>query len=325
MFKSKLRQVGLPIVVAGLLGLGLAPLASASTGAVNSPGTANKLSNSYFAKVKEDVKLHNMLPSWILKHGYILIGAQFQNAPDDFYSGTAQTPVGFEVNLAHAIGKELGIGIQYLQLPLWSSIVPAVQDGRVDMSMTAMNDRVSREQLINFVDYLVDGIGILVKGGNPENINGPADLCGKNVTDSAGTTQESYLQSLNAAGGLCASKPITEVLASSTGQELANLATGRADAVLNDNITDAFDAQTMHGAVTSVNYPAIESGPYGIGVTKSDVKLLKAVYGAMQHLMSGGSNSIYTKILTAWNVAPVGIPAPVINGCAHQKRYNWFC
>ncbi|MBW4078621.1 MAG: transporter substrate-binding domain-containing protein [Acidobacteria bacterium] len=325
MFKSKLRRVGLSITVVGLAGLGMAPLASASSaGSVNNPGQANKISNSYVAMAQEDVALHKMLPPSILKKGFILVGAQMMNAPDDFFSGTANTPVGFEVNLAHAIGRELGVGIKYLQLPVWSSIVPAVQDGRVDMSMTAMNDLVAREKLINFVDYLVDGIGILVKGGNPQKITGPSSLCGKNVTDSAGTTQELYLQSLNATGGPCASNPIHEVIASSTAQELANLASGRADAVLNDNITDAYDTQTMHGAVASVNYPPIHSGPYGIGVGKSDVKLLRAVDGALKNLMKGGSHSIYKEILTAWNVAPVSIPAPLINGCV-KPIYQKFC
>ena len=324
MFKAKIRKVGLPVLVAGLVGLGMAPLAGASAGAVNNPGQANKISSGYVAKVKENVALHKMLPAYILKKGYILIGAQMENAPDDFFSGTSQVAVGFEVNLAHAIGKVLGVNIKYLQLPVWSSIVPAVQDGRVDMSMTAMNDRVAREALINFVDYLVDGIGILVKGGNPENITGPSSLCGKNVADSAGTTQESYLQSLNAAGGLCASNPITEILAASTAQELADLATNRADAVLNDNITDAFDAQTMGGAVEAVNYPAIESGPYGIGIPKDDVHLLKAVDGALGVLMKGGATSTYKEILNAWNVGSVSIPAPVINGCA-KPLYRQFC
>ena len=144
------------------------------------------------------------------------------------------------------------------------------------------------------------------------------------MADSAGTTQESYLQSLNAAGGLCASNPITEILAASTAQELADLATNRADAVLNDNITDAFDAQTMGGAVEAVNYPAIESGPYGIGIPKDDVHLLKAVDGALGVLMKGGATSTYKEILNAWNVGSVSIPAPVINGCA-KPLYRQFC
>lgn len=316
MFKQKLGRAGIPVLVLGLVGLGIAPLAGASAGTALNPGQANKAASQLVAKVKENVALHKMLPSWILKKGYILVGAQMENAPDDFFSGTSTKAVGFEVNLARAIGKVLGVGIQYLQIPTWSSIVPAVQTGRVDMSMTAMNDRVAREQLINFVDYLVDGIGILVKAGNPQNITGPSSLCGKNVTDSAGTTQEIYLDSLNATGGLCASNRITEVIASSTAQELVNLATGRADAILNDNITDSYDQQTLPHAVYAVPYAPIMSGPYGIGFPKDDVRLLRAVQKSMTSLMAGGNSSTYVKILTDWNVASVAIPAAVVNGCA---------
>lgn len=318
MFNRKLLRMGVPVLAAGLLTLGVVPQAFASSGAL-SPGQANKVSNGYLTKVKYDAKLHAMLPAKIKSKGYILIGAQMENAPDDFFAGSTQNAVGFEVNLAKAFGKVLGVKIKYLQLPNWNSIVPSVQDGRVDMSMTAMNDRVSRELLINFVDYLTDGIGILVKAGNPLNIKGPSDLCGKNVTVTAGTTQESYLMSLNAAGGLCASKPISEVVATSDAQELANLATGRADAVMADNITDAYWQQTMPTAVLAVPYPPILSGPYGMGFAKDNGHLLKAVQGAMVKLMAGGSSSVYMKILTAWNVASVAIPSPVINGCATPK------
>ncbi len=322
MFDKGIRRVGGTALVAGLVGLVVAPLAGASAGAVNNPGQANKISKTYVATVKEDMALHKALPAAILKKGSILIGAQMENAPDDFFAGNSQYAVGFEVNLAQAIGRVLGVSVKYQQLPVWSSIVPAVQTGRVDMSMTAMNDTTTREGLINFVDYLVDGIGILVKAGNPEHITGPSGLCGKNVTDTTGTTQEAYLKSLNAAGGLCAKKPITEVVASSTAQELANLATGRADAVLNDNITDAYDQQTM-STVQSVNYPPIESSPYGIGFPKSDTKLMNAVHGALQLLMKGGNKSVYHEILTAWNVASVGITNPAINGC--KTIYKKVC
>lgn len=286
-----------------------------ASGAALNPGQANKASNGYLSSLKYDAALHKLLPASIKSKGYILVGAQMENAPDDFFSGSSQAPVGFEVNMAKGIGKVLGVKIKYLQLPQWDSIVPSVQDGRVNMSMTAMNDTAAREQLINFIDYLTDGVGILVKAGNPENITGPSSLCGKNVTDVAGTTQEQFLDSLNATGGACASDQITEVIAPSTAQEIINLETGRADAILNDNITDAYDQQT-NPAVYAVPYKPINPGPYGIGFAKDSGSLMKAVQGAMLKLMAGGSKSVYTKILTAWNVASVAIPYPTINGCA---------
>lgn len=319
MLKRWIVRTGTPVVAAGLLAFSSLPPAGAS-GSALTPAQATTVSNGYLAQVKYNAKLHNMLPTAIKSKGYILIGAQLENAPDDFFAGKSQTPVGFEVNLQSALGKILGVKMKYLQLPQWNSIVPSVQDGRVNMSMTAMNDTTSREKLINFVDYLTDGIGILVKAGNPEKITGPASLCGKNVTDSAGTTQELYLQLLNAKGGLCASKHINEVVAPGTAQELANLATGRADAILNDNITDAYDQQT-NPTVYSVPYRPINPGPYGIGFAKSSQALMKAVQGAMGQLMAGGTNSVYHKILTAWNVGSVAISAPTINGCGAHSKY----
>lgn len=312
MWKRKLLRMGAPMLAAGMMVFGV--VGSAGGAALN-PGQANKVSNGYLTSLKYDAALHKLLPASIKKKGYILVGAQMENAPDDFFSGSSQAPVGFEVNMARGIGKVLGVKIKYLQLPQWDSIVPSVQDGRVNMSMTAMNDTAAREQLINFIDYLTDGVGILVKAGNPENITGPSSLCGKNVTDVAGTTQEQFLDSLNATGGACASDQITEVIAPSTAQEIINLETGRADAILNDNITDAYDQQT-NSSVYAVPYKPINPGPYGIGFAKDNGSLMKAVQGAMLKLMAGGSHSVYTKILTAWNVAPVAISYPTINGCA---------
>ena len=322
MLRNKLSKVGVSVSLVALATLGIMPQTFAGT--VLSPDQAFKTSNSYLKTIKVNAKLHALLPAAIKSKGFILIGAQLMNAPDDFFAGTSQTPVGFEVNLAQAFGKILGVKIKYLQLPDWNSIVPSVQDGRVDMSMTAMNDRVAREQLVDFIDYLVDGVGIMAKAGNPLNITGPSSLCGKNVTDSAGTTQQIYLQSLNATGGLCASNQITEINAPDLAQEMANLATGRADAILGDNITDAYTQQTNPSAVFAVPYPAIMSGPYGMGFAKDNRHLRTAVLGAMQILMKGGSKSTYMKILTAWNVASVAIPAPVLNGCS-TPQYGKGC
>ncbi|HEY1825715.1 MAG TPA: ABC transporter substrate-binding protein [Acidimicrobiales bacterium] len=317
MKSRKILRVGAPVLAVGLMWATVAT-AQAGAGTVLNPGQANKSSAALVSKLKENKSLAKLVPARIRKSGTLLVGAQMENAPDDFFSGSSKAAVGFEVNLASGIGKLLGLKVKYLQLPNWDTIVPSVQDGRVDMSMTAMNDTAQRELEINFIDYLVDGVGILVKAGNPENITTPANLCGKNVTDSAGTTQEEYLDSLNAAGGTCASNKITEVVATSTAQEIANLETGRADAILNDNITDAYDQQTLPSEVYSVPYAPINSGPYGIGFPKDDKGLLKAVQGALKSLMAGGSSSIYSKILTNWNVASVAIPTSeaVENGCA---------
>jgi polar amino acid transport system substrate-binding protein len=311
--KSKWLQAGVPLLAAGLLTIGVVPSAGASAKAMTA-GAANKASDGYIAKIKTNASLHALLPASIKSKGVITVGAQLLAAPYAYMSST-QTPLGFEVNLADAVGKELGVKIKWVQFPQWDSIIPAVQTNRVNMSIAYMNDTTAREKTINFVDYLASGIVIMVKAGNPENITGPSSLCGKNVSVQAASTQEAYLNVLNATGGACASNPVTEVVIQALAEQVLNLTTGRADAYLDDNISGGYAAATEPNVVAEVPNAPIEPGPFGMGFSKGSKPLMRAVQGAMNSLMAGGKTSTYQKIFSAWGVASAEIPKATINGC----------
>jgi polar amino acid transport system substrate-binding protein len=298
--------------------LGAAPFAGASSKGL-SASQANSVSNGYVSHVTLDASLHASLPASIKSAGSITIAAQLGAAPYQYLS-SAQKPMGFEVNLGDAIGKELGVKIKWVQFPQWNSIIPAVQTGRVNMSIAYMNDTSLREKTISFVDYLQSGIVMIVQAGNPEKISTPADLCGKTVEVQAASVQEIYLKSLNATGGACASKPITELVDQAEAQGRINLKTGRADAAFDNNISGGYGAAASGVAV--VPYPVIEPGPYGFGFAKNSTSLMKAVQGAMVKLMAGGTSSVYQKIFTAWGVASAEIAKPTINGCASGSLYK---
>jgi polar amino acid transport system substrate-binding protein len=316
--KRKLLQGGIPILAAGLLTLGAVPFAGASAKGLSAT-QANSVSNGYVSQVKSDASLRALLPASIKSSGTITVAAQLGAAPYQYLSN-AQKPMGFEVNLGDAIGKELGVKIKWVQFPQWNSIIPAVQTGRVNMSIAYMNDTTLREKTISFVDYLESGIVMVVKAGNPEKISTPADLCGKTVEVQAASVQEIYLKSMNATGGACASKPITELVDQAEAQGRINLNTGRADAAFDNNISGGYGAAAS--GVYVVPYPVIEPGPYGFGFAKDSTSLMKAVQGAMVKLMAGGKSSVYQKIFTAWGVASAEIAKPTINGCATKALYT---
>lgn len=228
--------------------------------------------------------------------------------------------MGFEVNLGDAIGKELGVTIKWVQFPQWNSIIPAVQTGRVNMSIAYMNDTSAREKTISFVDYLVSGIVMMTKAGDAEKVTKPADLCGKTVEVQSASVQEVYLNSLNASSGPCASNPIKELTDQAEAQGRINLTTGRADAALDNNISGSYGAAAS--GVYVVPYPVIEPGPYGIGFAKDSKPLMTDVQKAMVRLMAGGKSSVYQKIFSAWGVASAEIASPTINGCATAKTYS---
>jgi polar amino acid transport system substrate-binding protein len=283
--------------------------ALAAAGHVNTPAEANAIGMRIANSVKLDKALAAELPAALRKSGVLVIGAQLQQPPDDYYAPNGKTPIGFEVDIAQALGNELGLKIRYLPMA-FDALIPSLQDGRVDMTMSAMNDTLPREKAVNFVDYLVDGIGILVQKGNPHHISTPMNLCGLSVTAVSGTTQQAYANQLSSECKASGKKPVTLVLSSSTAQEEESLITGRVAAILNDVITDAYDVQTQPSLYQAVNYPPINPGPYGIGINKKDPKLLKAVQAALQRLMNNG---VFRKILIAWGVASTALSKATIN------------
>jgi polar amino acid transport system substrate-binding protein len=261
------------------------------------------------ASVKEVPSLAAKLPSSIVSSKQLVIAAQLTQPPDDMYEADGTTPEGFEVALATAIANELGLKVSYVP-GAFDSLITTLQAGRVDITMSAMNDTDTREKTINFVDYLTDGIGLLVNAGNPDNIQTPTDLCGRSVTAVSGSTQQAYAAQLSAACTKAGKGPVTLILSSTTAQETISLETKRVAAVLNDNITDAYDVATSPSMFSAVNYAPIEPGPYGIGINKDDPQLLTAIQTGLQDLMNNGD---YGKILQDWQLSSVALKSATVN------------
>lgn len=241
-----------------------------------------------------------LLPARIRKAGVLVVGAELQQTPADFFSADGKTPIGWEVDLAHALGIELDVKIQYLQMP-FGSLIASLKAGRVDMTMSAMNDTKPREQAIDFLDYFNAGIGMLVQKGNPDKITTPDDLCGKAVSVQSGTTQEAFAESQSQKCTASGKPAVNIVVSSSAPEQEQSLRTGRFAAVLEDTPSAAFLSQTAGNGqyFEMVNYPPINGGPYGIGIAKDDPQLGKAIQAAMQQLMTNG---VYGKIVADWGL-----------------------
>jgi len=283
--------------------------ASSTGNAASAINSENAAAMAVAAAVKENPTLAAGLPASITSSKQLVIAAQLTQPPDDMYESDGTTPMGFEVALATALGNELGLTVKYVP-GAFDSLITTLQAGRVDMTMSAMNDTPTREKAINFVDYLTDGIGLLVNAGNPDNIQSPTDLCGKSVTAVSGSTQQAYAAQLSTTCTSQGKSPVTLVLSSTTAQETVSLETRRVAAVLNDNITDAYDVATSPSLFSAVNYAPIEPGPYGIGVNKDDPQLLSAIKNGLQDLMNDGT---YGKILQDWELSSVGLKTATVN------------
>lgn len=261
------------------------------------------------AQAKKDDALAAKLPAKIRDAGVLNVGAPITQPPEDFFAEDGRTAIGFEVDLARAIGNTLGLKIAYQQME-FRALITALRSGRVDITMAAMNDTKAREETIDFVDYYNAGITMLVQKGNPEHINGPDDLCGKSVSAQPGTTQQAFAEAqtkkCEAAG-----KPAVTIVSGTANTEVA-LHTGRFATILDDTPTALYEAQIAGDGnwFQPVDYSPINGGPYGIGVNKSTPDLRDAIQQAVQKLIDDGT---YTKILAAWGMTAGATPKATVN------------
>ncbi|MGE0219264.1 ABC transporter substrate-binding protein [Mycolicibacterium sp.] len=310
----------LNVLLAAALAAGLTACGGSGVGgeAASTPAEAGDAqsaipdNSALLAEVQTDEALSSALPPAIAQSKTVNIGSNIQSAPNNFYAEDGKTPIGYEVDLAKAIGAKLGVEMAYQDMA-FGSLITSLQSGRIDMTMAGMNDTKERQQQIDFVDYFSSGITIMVQKGNPQGITGPDSLCGKAVAVVQGTSHQEFAAA-QTEKCLSEGQPAVEVTATDSDTQNQNqLRTGRVAAILNDLPSAVYISRTAANgnAFEVVPGPPIDGGPYGIGFAKTSTALRDAVNAALGELMADGT---YTKILQSWGVEDGALEEPAING-----------
>lgn len=262
--------------------------------------------------IKADPQLAAGLPPAVVQAKTLRLASNIQSAPNNFYAADGKTPIGYEVDLAKAVGAKLGVTVAYQDLA-FGSLITSLQSGRVDLTMAAMNDTKERQQQIDFVDYFSSGITIMIRKGNPDGITGPDALCGKNVAVVQGTSHQKFATAQSAKCTQAGKPAITVTATDSDNQNQNQLRTGRVAAILNDLPSAVYISRTAGDGKFFEVVPGqpIEGGPYGMGFAKNNSKLRDAVKQALQSLVADGT---YGKILQSWGVEQGAIKEAAVNG-----------
>ena len=257
-----------------------------------------------------DAALHNALPADVRTRGVLRIGTDASYAPASSFGPDGRTIVGFEPDLAAALGRVLGVKVRF-QNRDFAGILDDVAAGRVDLAMSAVTDTRERERVVDFVNYFSAGTAIVVQRGNPAGITDLAGLCGRTVAVEKGTVQVDLLARSQRQ---CLDGARIRVRTYDTNADaLLQLRTGRADAVLNDYPPAALlatDTRTRsdYQLASTAQY---EPGLYGIAVARSDLRLRDTLRAALSRVMRSGD---YRRILRRWGVGAGAVPQAVING-----------
>jgi glutamate transport system substrate-binding protein len=236
--------------------------AIALTGVLALSACTNSAETAPEATVEEDVSFEEGTTMGALNEaGEITIGTKFDQ-PLFGLAGPDGDPVGFDVEIGKLIAAKLGIPADGIT---WTETVstnrePFIQSGQVDIVIATYTINDARKEVVSFAGpYYEAGQDILVLEGNPEGIEGPEDLEGKNVCSVSGSTSEKNLAEYGA----------VVLPAAGYSDCLEPLRTGAVVAVSTDNVILAGLADQNEGEFEVVNNPFTQE-PYGIGLALDD-------------------------------------------------------
>ncbi|MCX7771061.1 MAG: ABC transporter substrate-binding protein, partial [Proteobacteria bacterium] len=101
----------------------------------------------------------------IKERGYILWGTDLEGgAPYAFPDPSNQNRViGFEIDLAEAIAKELGVKVKYVQ-NAWDSLIPSLERGDYDVAVNGIEITEERKKRVLFsIPYYVYSEQLVVR------------------------------------------------------------------------------------------------------------------------------------------------------------------
>lgn len=240
------------------------------------------------------------VPTTLLRPGVITFLSSTDYPPQESIDNGK--PVGFDIDMAQALAAKIGLSAQIKSTP-FEVLIPSLLARQGDAIISAMAVTPERQKRVAFVGYFQAGESIVVRKGNPQNIQGLRDLCGKRAAAEVATTEAQTLTGAN--GDVCKATPINIQFTTTDTEALKLVRAGGVDAAIDASPVAAFFVQQVPDAY-EVAAPPIQSTAQGIAVNPSNAELLQALQQAMMSLMMDGT---YHALLRKWNLLDGEIPA----------------
>ncbi len=208
--------------------------------------------------------------------------------------------IGFEVDLVHALARELGLKAKHVQTD-WDSLIPSLVRGDFDIVLNGIEWTEAREREVALsLPYYIYSQQLVVRADDA-SIQSFADVSGKRVATLKGS----------AANDLLAKTPGVEtVLYAGQVEPYRDLALGRVDAVLLDLPIAAYYARSQPG-LRYAGQPLAE-GQYVIAIKKQDDALKGHINQVIAALYASGElKKIYTR-WGLWNEAQAKLGHPAV-------------
>lgn len=243
----------------------------------------------------------------VKESGTLVLGVRDTSAPFS-YLDDKQQYIGYHIDLCmkivEATGKRLGIPVAAKLQPVASATrIPLMANGTIDLECGNTTNNLERQQQVAFgPTTFVTATRLMSKKSS--NIASVADLRGKGVSATSGSSNVKLMVSLNAQKNL--GMNVTPVV--DHGEGLAMLDSGRIAAyAMDDIILYGMAANAKSPADYVISKEALSVEPYGVMLRKGDADFKKVVDQAITDTFKSGEiHKLYAKWFQS-PIAPKGI------------------
>ena len=217
----------------------------------------------------------------IKKKGQIVFGVLGTDEPNSFIDPKTRQLVGYEIDIATAVAKKIGVKPVFKQLAV-SARIPELQQGHVDILAATLTHNKEREAQVDFaLTHFVTGSKVMVRKSS--GITALPQLAGKKVVTVSGGTQETNMKKAVPTASI--------VTFENTQQAFQALRQGKGAAYVNDESSLLADYGKLGPAAKDfVILPqSIGVEPIALGLRKGEAGLKTVVDQALRELEANGA------------------------------------
>lgn len=222
--------------------------------------------------------------------GKLRIGSTVTGVPATFLDTQSGKVVGIMVDVGQAIADHLGVQLEVVETQ-WSALIPSLDTHKIDLICAAMYITDKRKEVIDFSNPVYPYCeALVVKANDTKDYKRIEDLQGMRVGAQVGTV---YTKGLEERG------VVNVNIYDNIGDVLLEITNGRIDAFVGDGPVARYLAKTKPEFNVRVveSYEPVMCGQIGVGVNKSDPKLLEEVNKVVEALQKSGRMD---EILKKW-------------------------
>jgi glutamate/aspartate transport system substrate-binding protein len=239
----------------------------------------------------------------IKQTGAITVGHRDASIPFSYYDDQ-QKVIGYSMDICGRIVDDVkkslnmpNLKVNY-QLVTSANRIPLMANGTIDLECGSTTNNVERQKQVSFTNthFVTANRWVAKKSSNVKTL---ADLKGKTIVSTAGTTNIKQITEINAAQNL----GMNIISANGHPEAFQMVETGRAVAfVMDDILLYSLAAQSRSPADYEISAVALSVEPYGIMLRKDDPAFKKIVDDSTANTYkSGAINAIYDK----WFLKPI--------------------